>query len=87
MQSSWRSALHRLDVRVVMIADHLGRNRLAGGDGATEEGLGGGRVTVLAQKHVHNLPAPVDGPIEGALLGAMEEEYLVDPPEATGYTH
>jgi hypothetical protein len=63
-----------------MIADHMNRYLPAGGDGATEEGLGGGEVTVLSQQNIHHLPVLVDRPIQVALLGATEEEYFVDPP-------
>jgi tetratricopeptide (TPR) repeat protein len=57
-----------------MIADHLSRYLPAGGDGATEEGLGGRQITVLSQQHIHHLAVLVDRPIKVALLGATEEE-------------
>jgi hypothetical protein len=63
---------HCLDIRLVVIGDHLVRDHSGVLDGLAEERLGAGRVTVLAKEDIHDHAVLINGAIQIALLVLTE---------------
>jgi len=53
VKSAWTASRHGLDVRLVVIGDHLIWNHAGALDGLPKERLRTYRIAVLAQEHVH----------------------------------
>jgi hypothetical protein len=77
---------HGLDVRLVVICDHLVGDHSGALDGVAKERLGTGCVAVPAQEHIHDHAVLIDRTVEIALLVLAKQEDLVDEPAPPDWT-
>src|SRR5918912_4584726 len=80
MEGAGTGGRHCLDIRLVVIGhDLVGRHTVAL-DGLPKEGLGTGRIAVLAKEDIHDHTVLVNRAIEVALLSLAEEEDFIHEP-------
>jgi hypothetical protein len=77
---------HGFDIRLVMIGHDLVRRHPVALDGLPKEGLGTGRVAVLAEQDIDDHAILIDGAIQIPFLSLAKQEDLVHEPAPTDRT-